>query len=144
MRCQTTTTQRIGGVLSIGSCRQKVSTQRKENFGLPLMHGLNRAHRVVAMTAWWFKIEFGPQLVEKGVSGSFPNSHCAIALDVAVPPDRAQARAWFANLPAEQHQVNDLLNVSHRVLVLRQAHGPTENCSFRINENFRSVFDMRF
>src|SRR6185503_3408297 len=143
MRSQTTTPQPIGGVLSIRRCRQKISAQRKENFGLACMHRLNSAHGIMTMTAWRLKIKLRAQLVEKCIARPFPNSHRAIALHIAVSPYRAETCARFSHLPAQEHQINDLLNVSHRVLVLCQAHGPTEDCSFRFNKDFRSIFDMR-
>ena len=53
-----------------------------------------------------------------------PDAHRAIALHVAVAAHRAGARARAAEVAAQQQQVDDLLDVGDRVLVLGEAHGP--------------------
>src|SRR6266849_470191 len=101
MRSQTAATQGVGSVLSIRRGRQEVSAQGKENFGRPGMHGLNSTNSVMAMRARRLEIKLGSKLVEKRVGGPFPNSHCAIALHIAVSPNRAKACARLSDLPAQ-------------------------------------------
>ena len=52
------------------------------------------------------------------------DAHRAIALHVAVPAHRAQARARPPDVAAQQQQVDDLLDVGDRVRVLGEAHRP--------------------
>src|SRR5437762_547408 len=106
------------------------------------MHRLDRVHGVETMCAWRGEIEFLAELIEKVFSRLFPNPHRAIALHVAVAAHRAQARSRFAKLTAQQHQVNDLLNIRHGVLVLRQAHSPTKDHPLRLDENARGIFKL--
>src|SRR5437763_9909110 len=108
------------------------------------MHRLDRMHGVVTMSSWRLEIEFFTKLVQKVLSRLLPNSHRAIALDVAVAAHRTKTSARLAQLSTQHHQVNDLLNVRDRVLVLSQAHRPTENHAFRINKELRCIFDLRF
>src|ERR1041384_5225233 len=108
------------------------------------MHRPDRVHRVITMIARWFEIEFFTQLVEELVGGLFPNSHGAIALDVAVAAHRTKTGARLAELTAQHHEVDDFLNVRDRILMLRQAHRPTENHAFRINKEHRRILDLRF
>ena len=108
------------------------------------MHRLDRMHGVVTMSSWRLEIEFFTKLVHKVLSRLLPNSHRAIALDVAVAAHRTKTSARLAQLSTQHHQVNDLLNVRDRVLVLSQAHRPTENHAFRINKELRRIFDLRF
>ena len=106
------------------------------------MHRLDRFYCVITVAARWFKAEFTSELVEKSICGSFPDSHRAIALHVAVPSDGTKPGAGFANLPAAQHHIHYLLNVSDCVLMLRQSHRPTKDCAFRFNKDLRSRFDL--
>src|SRR5438874_7262017 len=108
------------------------------------MHRLDRVHGVETMRAWRGEIEFLAELIEKVFSRLFPNPHRAIALHVAVAAHRAQARSRFAKLTAQQHQVNDLLNIRHGVLVLRQAHSPTKDHPLRFDEDARGTLEITF
>ena len=51
----------------------------------------------------------------------------------------ARARAGAAQLPAKQKQIDDLLNVRDRVLVLRQPHRPADDCARRLNIDSRGL-----
>ncbi len=95
------------------------------------------------MTARRFKIEFAAKAVEKSIRRPFPDSHRAIALHIAVPANRTKPRARFSNLPAQQHQVHDLLNVGHGIFVLSQAHGPTKDRALGFDKDLRGLFDLR-
>src|SRR6476619_2677798 len=106
---QATTTQCRSSKLGIRCCRKKVTTEREENFDLPVVHGLNGVNRVEAMISRRLEIKYFTELVEERLSRSFPDTHCAIALHVTVPAHRTQTRAGFSDLPAQKHQVHDLL-----------------------------------
>src|SRR5438105_2266109 len=108
------------------------------------MHRLDRVHRVETVRAWRGEIEFLAELIEKVFSRLFPNPHRAIALHVAVAPHGTQTCARLAKLTPQQHQVNDLLNVRHGVLVLRQAHGPTKDHPLRFDEDTRGTLEITF
>ncbi len=88
--------------------------------------------------------KFCGEPIQKFFARSFPNPHRAIALHVAVTAHRAQTGARFSELSAQQHQVNDLLNIRHRVFVLSQTHRPTKNDSFGFYEDPGSVFELNF
>ena len=57
-----------------------------------------------------------------------------------MPAHWAKSRARLADLPAAQHQIHDLLDVGHSILVLRQAHGPAKDRSLRRHKNICRVF----
>src|ERR1051325_5694501 len=122
---QATATKCRSSKLSIGCCRKKVTTKGEENFDLSIVHRLNGLDCVVAVISRRLEIKYFAKLFEKRFSGAFPNTHGAIALHVAVTSHRTHTRARFPDLSAQKHQVHDLLNVRDRVLVLREAHGPT-------------------
>src|SRR5258706_505019 len=126
---QITAPQRVAGVFGVGSRRKKVAAKRKEDPSFTGVHRRNRLDCVVAVVARWLETEFVSKFLKEGVRRPLPDPHCAIALNVAVPSHRTESGAAFANLPAAQHQVHNLLNVADRILVLSQAHGPTKDCS---------------
>src|SRR5438876_1178699 len=106
------------------------------------MHGLNRMHCVEAVRTRRREIEFQSKFVEKFFGRLFPDAHRAIALHIAVATHRTQTRTRLAKLSAQQHQIDDLLNIRDRVLVLRQAHGPAEDHALRFDEYTRRVFKL--
>ena len=127
---QSTTSQRRGGEIRIRRRREKVSTECEEDFGLAIVHRVNRPDSVEAMISRWLEIECFAEAIEKCLTRSFPDADSTIALHVAVAAHRAQARARLSDLTTQQHQVYDLLYVRHCVAMLRQAHGPTEDRTF--------------
>ena len=108
------------------------------------MHRLNRVHGIEAVPAGRLKIEFLFQAVKELRGRLLPDAHGAIALHIAVTAHGTQTRARLTQLSAQQHQVDDLLNVGDGVLVLGQTHGPAKDYSFRPNEDTRRVFDFDF
>src|SRR5437763_6920596 len=92
---------------------------------------------------WRPKSKFLFQAVEELRGGLLPNSHRAITLHVAVPAHRTQPTARLAELAAQHHQIHDLLDVCDRIFMLRQAHGPTKDYSFRFNKDARRIFELR-
>src|SRR5439155_20170495 len=135
MRRQTTTTQSLSRVLSVGSRGKKISAQRKEHFCFSAVHRLNRMDRIVAMVPRRPTPKLLFQAVEELRGWLLPNSHRAIALDVTVTAHRTKTRTRFAELSAQHHQVHDLLNVGDRVFVLRQSHGPAKDHSLGFNKD---------
>ena len=96
------------------------------------------------MMTWRLEIKFRSQLVEKIIARLLPDSHRAIALHVAMAAHRAQTCARLAELSAQHHEIDDLLNVRDGVLVLGQAHRPAEDHALRVNEDAPCVFDFDF
>src|SRR5215203_5215798 len=113
-----TTAQSGGGKFRVRSRGKKITTQCKKDFAFPVMHRPDRVDGVESMISGWLKVEFHTKSIEKGVSWALPNSHGSITLNVAVASDGTKTCALNTNLPAHQHQVYDLLNVSHGILVL--------------------------
>src|SRR5437588_2725677 len=99
--------------------------------------------RIKAVIAWRPKIKFLLQTVKELRGWLLPNSHRAIALHVAVTAHRTKTRPRFAELAAQQHQVNDLLDIRHRVFVLRQTHGPAKDHPLGFDKDARSIFELR-
>ena len=62
-------------------------------------------------------------LQERG-AWSLPDTHGAVALHIAVTAYRACACTGASKMTAKQKKVDDLLDVRHRVLVLRETHRP--------------------
>jgi hypothetical protein len=65
--------------------------------------------------------------IEKLFRGPLPDAHRPIALHVAMPAHRADACPRLADGAAHQVQVDDFLDGSDGVTVLRQAHGPASD-----------------
>src|SRR5215470_15080346 len=53
-----------------------------------------------------------------------------------------QAGTGHSDLTTHQHQIRNLLNVCHRILMLSQTHGPTEYRSLRFNKDLRRLFNQ--
>src|SRR5258705_11630725 len=117
---QAAATQSLSRIFRVLRRGKKVAAQREEHFRTSIMHRLDCFDRVEAVLTRRLEIKFSSELVEKGFSGSFPNSHSAIALHITMAAHRTKAGAWVADLPTQQHQVNDLLDIGHGVLVLGQ------------------------
>src|SRR3989442_1675182 len=112
---------------------------------IPVNTGSRAQDRCVeAGPARGVKSKFVTQLIKKVLARLFPDSHRAIALDIAVPAYRTQPCTGFPHLPAQQHQIHNLLNVRHCVLVLCQAHGPAKDDAFGFDEDSRCIFDFDF
>src|SRR5437870_5015352 len=136
--------KRLGRVFRVRRRGEKVPAESKEDLRAPFVHRLNRVYRIVTVAAWWFEIEFRTEAFKKLFARLFPDAHGAITLHVAMTTDRTKSRARFANLAAQKHQVDDLLNVADRVLVLRQTHRPAKDYALRLDENSRRVLDFYF
>ena len=63
----------------------------------------------------------------RNIGLGYPDAHCSVALYIAVAPNRTNARPGAADVPAQQKEIDDFANRSHRIPVLRQAHRPTAN-----------------
>ena len=94
---------------------------------------------VEAVIAWRLKSNSAPSRSRNVRHRTFPDPNGAIALHVAVTTHRTQSRAGFADLAAQQHQVDDLLNVRDGVAMLRQSHGPTEDRALGFNKDLRRL-----
>ena len=122
--------------------RKEIPAEREKYFRLSVVHRLDRLDRVEPVIARRFKPKLRAQSFQKSGRRPLPNADGAIALNVAVPTHRAQTRTGLADLPAQQHQVDDLLNVRHCVAVLGKAHGPTEDRALRRHEDLRGLFNQ--
>src|SRR6185503_18127805 len=108
-----------GGKLGVGSGRKKVSAECEEHFHLSVVHCLNSSDGVEAMIARRLEVINVTELFQKTLGRPLPDADGAIALHVAVPAHRTEARARLADLSAQQHEVDDLLNVCDCIAVLR-------------------------
>src|SRR6476646_3426692 len=62
---QTTASQSLGGVFRVGCCRKKVAAERKEHFGIAVVHRLNSMHCIKTMFSGRAKSKFLFQAVEE-------------------------------------------------------------------------------
>ncbi len=62
------------------------------------------------------------EIVEQLARGDFRDADRAVALDVRVPTQRADAGAFLADVAAHQQQVGDLVHVGRAMTVLGDAH----------------------
>jgi hypothetical protein len=106
------------------------------------MHSLDSVHGIETVLPRRFESELFAKIIEELHTGLFPNTHRAIALNIAVPAHRAQASARLPDLAPQKHQVDDFLNVRNCVFVLRQSHRPAADHAFRIDEDSRRIFQL--
>jgi len=120
----------LGGVVGIGRCLDEVAAHADEDVGLACVHGLDSKDGVVAGFARRFELENFVEFVVEGGRHFFENAHGAIALDIAVSPDRAEACAFATDGSDEEVEVADFLNGGDGVLVLGESHGPADDEPF--------------
>src|SRR6185295_1347907 len=94
------------------------------------------------MIARGFKIKLSCQSIQESLCRSFPNTHRPVALNIAVPSNWTQAGTRDSDLTTHQHQIHNLLNIRHRILMLSQPHGPTEYRSFRFNKDLPCLLNQ--
>src|ERR1041385_721746 len=142
MCSQATATTRVGSKLRVGCGRKEVTAKCEEDFNLAVVHCLNGSNCVESVISRRLKIKRLPQPIEKQFGRTLPNSERAITLHIAMTPHRTKTPARLSDLPAQQHQVHDLLNVCVRVLMLREPHGPTKDRTLQFEEDLRCRFDL--
>src|SRR5258706_6183219 len=75
------------------------------------------------------------------VAHLLPDAYGAVALYVAVPPDRAKPRAASPDLASKQREIDDALHVRHAVSVLGDPHGPAADHALRRARDLRRLVD---
>ena len=53
-----------------------------------------------------------------------------------------QSGSGLSDLAAQQHEVDDLLNVCNCVAMLREAHGPTKDRPLRLDKDLGCLFHL--
>ena len=129
--CKPGPAQRLLGGVRIRACDREVASEAHEGPRAAREECLDRLDGRGAGCTRWLEAELGPQTVEKGGLGALPDPHGPVALDVAVPAYRAHPRARLAEVPPEQEQVHDLLDVGDTEAVLGETHGPGHDDAFR-------------
>ena len=81
------------------------------------------------------------RIEERGV-GLLIDPHRPVALHVAVPAHRADARPGPADVAPQQQEVDDFADRGHGVLVLREPHGPAHDDALRGHRVSRYGFDL--
>ena len=88
-----------------------------------------------------------PELLLQGVQERLghplPDTHRAIALDVAVPTHRARSCPRSTQIPAQQQEVDDLADRRHTVLLLGQAHRPAGDDLLAGQDPLDRLLDVR-
>ena len=107
------------GVLCVGGCGEEVASQGDEDLGVTFVHGLDGGDGIVAVFSGGGDLKFLIQCLEEAFGGLFPDAHGAVALDVAVSADGAEAGTGFPECAEEQVQVADLLDGGHGIGLLR-------------------------
>ena len=119
--------QRGVGRVGIRRGGGEIAAHREEHLAAAIAHRLDRADHVHAVFARRLEAEDLAQPVEQGRRWLLVDAHRAVALHVAVPAYRADARAGPADVAAQQHQVHQHLDRGHRPLVLGDAHAPADD-----------------
>ena len=88
------------------------------------MHRVDRVHGVEAVLARDRHAGLPLQRCEEGLGHLLENPHRAVALHVAVAPDRAEPRAGPADRTEQKVDVGDLADGGDGVAVLGEAHRP--------------------
>ena len=89
-----------------------------------MMHGVDGFNGAMPMFNGRLEAKLVGKTLEECWAWAFPDSHGAVPLHIAVPAHGARASAGAAEVPAQHQEVDDLLNVCNRVLVLGQSHRP--------------------
>src|SRR6267154_2533817 len=87
---QAAATQSLSRVFAVRRRGKKVAAQREEHLCFSIMHRLDCFDCVEAVLTRRLEIKFSRELVEKGFCGPLPNSHCAIALHIAMAAHRTK------------------------------------------------------
>ena len=83
------------------------------------------------------------QRVQEGRCRSLPHTHGAVALHVGVPADAAGARARLRHRPAQEQQVQHLLDVARSVVVLGDTEAPTNDDALGVPRPLGGEPDLR-
>ena len=87
--------------------------------------------------------ERAAQRVEKAACRSLPYTHGAVALHVGVPAHATGARARFRHRPAQEQQVQHLLDIARSVVVLGNAEAPTDDDALCVPRPLGGEPDLR-
>ena len=111
----------------VGRREREVAAEADEHLHLAAMHRLDRLDRPKPVLAGRLDPADLAEPVEEAPSRAVVDPAGAVALDVAVPANRAGPRAFPADVAAQQEQVDDLADRVDAVLVLGDAQAPGDD-----------------
>src|SRR5690606_18388236 len=100
-----------GGAGAVGGGRVEVAAHGHEDRGAAGLHGGDGLGDAEAVGAGRGDAGGGGEGVEESGGGALVDAHRAVALDVGVAADRAEAGAGAADVAAEEEEVRDHLDV---------------------------------
>ena len=126
----------------VGDRGNEVAPHGQEEADAPVAHPLDGLHHVDAVLAGRVEAELLLDGVEERGRHLLPDAHRAVALDVAVPADGRGSRAGPADVPAQQEEVDDLLDRRDALLLLRDPHGPGDDHALGADVPFGELIDL--
>src|SRR5690606_34949919 len=113
----------------VGGGQREVAAHGDEDVDVTGAHGLDGGDGVEAVVTGWLDVAGGGESVEEVGGGAVVDAAGAVALDVAVAPDRGRARTLAAQVAAQQQQVDDLADGVDAVFVLGDAQTPADDAA---------------
>ena len=122
MHCQIQPAHGGLALSGIGQCDRQISAQTHQYLGLTRCNGLHGGNRVMSVRARRLETVSALDALQERCARPFGDTDAAIALHVRVTPQRADARAGFAEVAAQEQEVGNLLDVGGAGHVLHDAH----------------------
>ena len=97
--------------LGIGQGDGEIAAEADEYLGAPVEHRLHGGHGIVAVLGRRIEAEGALDAFQHRLGRLFPDADSAVALDVGVAAQGADARAGLADVAAQEQQVGELLHV---------------------------------
>ena len=119
--------QRSFGAIRVRGRPNEVAAEADQYSCLGVGERTHRIHGVVALLARHRHAELRFERVEQLWLRAFEDAHGAVALNVAVPTDRAKSGALAPDVSAKESEVRHLVDGGHGVGVLGDAHGPADD-----------------
>ena len=133
----------FGGVIGVGRGDEEIATEADEDFDFAFVHGFDGHDGIEAMFVGRGEVEFFAEGFEEFGGHFFPDADGAVALDVGVSADWAEAGAFTADVAAEEGEVGEGLDIGDAVFVLGDAHGPGADHAFRFDGDLEIFVDFR-
>ena len=119
--------QGLEGVGKVGGGQREIAAESDEDLDVPPVHGLDGRHDRHAGLAGRLETAHLAEALQELLGGLVVDPAGAVALHVAVAPDRAGAGAFAPDVAAKQQKVDDLADSVDAVLVLGDAEAPGDD-----------------
>ena len=136
--------QRLEHVRRIRRGQRQVTAQADEHLHPALVHRLDRPGHVEPVLARRIDMAHLGEPVEELLVRAMVDPERAVTLHVAVAAHRARPGSLTSDVAAEQHQVEDLPDRVHAMLVLRDAQAPGDDHPPGLQVRIGEPADRRF